>query len=900
MNRIVVCWLACVLLISPVLMAQDSAMRPPVPGSPGEDVDHKGMLEYWGPRGKKEMEMGKGIYNSMCFACHGVDGNKVINPQARPFASAPFANGADPYSIWKTLTYGYNQMPPQTWLTPQQRYAVIHYIREVFLKERNPSQYTEITPEYLDSLPKGTRRDFNSAIESKPRMFGPALASQLGRDISSVLTVDLGHDVAVSYNLHRMRLAGAWTGGHIDVSGTQHHKQRGEKMPMPAGPSLLGLDSYYWALGGDLDYDGEAMGIRNPAPRGQLDYKGHYLHGDRVVLSFDIDGRHVLESPEAEVDGERVILKHTLRVAPGDRILRLCVGDLGVNVAGAGSFTSPSGLSAGSYGRVGGVTVWTLSTLVGAGEGVNIDRDDRHRAVVTIEPATQERVFQIWRVAGEGESDRRASIAYGDKVKAAIQDPDITDPVTLMNGGPRRWSERLVTDGELGQPRGAYALDTINLPVDNPYNAWMRNSALDFFDDGRLLVTTHGGDAWIVSGIDDELKQVTWRRFATGLYEPFGVRIVDGQIYITCKDRIVRLQDLNGDGEADFYESFFADPDVSTFFHAFNFDLQTDSRGYFYYAKAGQYTSYAKPGAVIKVAPDGKSHEVFCTGFRTPNGMGWAPGDRFFVSDNQGSWMPASKISEVRKGGFYGYVPNKTRYPLWSPDGTEIDVKAVPVPEGFDRPMVWMPQELDNSSGGQLYVDDERFGPLSGKLLHTSYGKAWMYYTLMQDFGDVSQAAVARLPFEFDAGIMRARVNPTDGQVYTVGLSGWGGPRAGADGCLQRLRYAGVNEPMLTGWEVKPGGMELRFNAVIDGDSVLAPEAFVLEQWNYRWTENYGSEHYSVRDPERVGHDEVTISSVHLGDDGRSVFVSIPDIQPVDQMHMRLVLKTNDGGVIQQ
>jgi hypothetical protein len=471
----------------------------------------------------------------------------------------------------------------------------------------------------------------------------------------------------------------------------------------------------------------------------------------------------------------------------------------------------------------------------------------------------------------------------------------LVDPTTLLEGGPRRWTEELTTNGELGQPKGAYALDTINLPIDNPYNAWMRTSALGFFDDGRLLLTTHGGDAWIVSGIDDQLQKITWNRFATGLYEPFGVQIVDGQIYITCKDRIVRLHDLNDDGEADFYESFFPDPDVSTFFHAFNFDLHTDSEGYFYYAKAGQYTSYEKPGAVIKVAPDGKSHEIYATGLRTPNGMGWAPGDRFFVSDNQGSWMPASKISEVRKDGFYGYVQNKTRFPLWSPD-----VEAVPVLEEFDRPMVWMPQELDNSSGGQLYVDDDRFGPLSGKLLHTSYGKAWMYYTMMQDFGDISQAAIAQLPFEFDAGIMRARVNPKDGQVYAVGLSGWGGPRAGADGCLQRLRYTGANEPMMTGWAVKPDGMELRFNTEIDGDSIQAPEAIVLEQWNYRWTANYGSEHYSVRDPQRVGHDEVTISTVRLSDDGRSVFVSIPDIQPVDQMHMRLVMKTEDGRLLQQ
>ena len=67
--------------------------------------------------------------------------------------------------------------------------------------------------------------------------------------------------------------------------------------------------------------------------------------------------------------------------------------------------------------------------------------------------------------------------------------------------------------------------------------------------------------------------------------------VVDGVIHVTGKDRLTRLHDRNGDGEADYYESFHADQDVSMFFHAFNFDLHTDDRGWFYYAKSGQYTS---------------------------------------------------------------------------------------------------------------------------------------------------------------------------------------------------------------------------------------------------------------------------------------------------------------------
>ena len=91
-------------------------------------------------------------------------------------------------------------------------------------------------------------------------------------------------------------------------------------------------------------------------------------------------------------------------------------------------------------------------------------------------------------------------------------------------------------------------------------------------------------------------------------------------------------------------------------FHAFNFDLQRDPDGNLYYAKAGMYTDYREPGSIIRISPDGKKREIYCTGLRTPNGMGMMPDGRPTVSDNQGTWMPASKISLAEPGGYYGYV----------------------------------------------------------------------------------------------------------------------------------------------------------------------------------------------------------------------------------------------------
>jgi hypothetical protein len=43
-------------------------------------------------------------------------------------------------------------------LTPVEKYDLINYLRENFLKEKNPDQYFKIDSTYLASLPLGTSK----------------------------------------------------------------------------------------------------------------------------------------------------------------------------------------------------------------------------------------------------------------------------------------------------------------------------------------------------------------------------------------------------------------------------------------------------------------------------------------------------------------------------------------------------------------------------------------------------------------------------------------------------------------------------------------------------------------------------------------------------------------------
>jgi hypothetical protein len=291
----------------------------------------------------------------------------------------------------------------------------------------------------------------------------------------------------------------------------------------------------------------------------------------------------------------------------------------------------------------------------------------------------------------------------------------------------------------------------------------------------------------------------------------------------------------------------------------------------------------------MKVPPQGGEADVVAWGIRTPNGMGRLADGRFTVSDNQGPWMPAGKISAIEPGGFYGNMPINTDQDQWLREKYKGEL-----PADFDKPFIWMPQELDSSCGGQVWVDDPRFGPLSGRLLHSSFGKGWLYYLSLQDIKDQTQAAIITLPHQWDAGVMRLRVNPADGQLYGTGLSGWQGPAGGKDGCFQRLRYTGETCRLLDSVTVVPKGIELHFNFDVDPESTTFANNWHAEMWDYLWSKKYGSDQFSVLQPGQKGRDIVSVADALLKD-SQTVHLTIPDIHPCDQLLLEIETRDQIG-----
>jgi hypothetical protein len=86
-----------------------------------------------------------------------------------------------------------------------------------------------------------------------------------------------------------------------------------------------------------------------------------------------------------------------------------------------------------------------------------------------------------------------------------------------------------------------------------------------------------------------------------------------------------------------------------------------------------------------------------------------------------------------------------------------------------------------------------------------------------------------------------------------------------------------------TGLSVYTDGIRLDFARRLDAKTAAQVKRYRVEQWNYRWSADYGSRHWSVRDPGREGHDSLKVTSATVAKDGRSVFLAVTALVPAMQ-----------------
>jgi hypothetical protein len=208
--------------------------------------------------------------------------------------------------------------------------------------------------------------------------------------------------------------------------------------------------------------------------------------------------------------------------------------------------------------------------------------------------------------------------------------------------------------------------------------------------------------------------------------------------------------------------------------------------------------------------------------------------------------------------------------------------------------------EVDNSSGGQVWVTSNTWGPLQGRLLHLSYGTSGVYLVLKEDGSTPVQGGVVRLPVTLESSAMRARFHPKDGQLYVAGFQGWQ-TNAAKDGGFQRIRYTGKPMRQPVALQTTDKGVYLQFLVPLDPETAQDAGSYGVEIWNYLYSPNYGSPELSILHPERKveqgkpNRDALKVTSAKLSPDGMTVFLAIEGMQVCNQMKVTWNLDGKDG-----
>ncbi len=427
-------------------------------------------------------------------------------------------------------------------------------------------------------------------------------------------------------------------------------------------------------------------------------------------------------------------------------------------------------------------------------------------------------------------------------------------------------------------PGNGYPLEAVHPSYDlaqaRPDLFTPKVGGMDFLSDGRLVVSTWdaAGSVFIVEGAQSgDPSQMQVKTIAKGLAEPLGLKVVDDEIYILQKQELTKLVDTNGDEVIDEYQTVCNNWRVSANFHEFAFGLAYKD-GYFY----GTLATAINPGGastqpqiqdrgkVVKISKADGSMEFIASGLRTPNGIGIGVDNELFVADNQGDWLPSSKIVHIKQGGWYG--------------SRSVDFEGTANLKE-DLPVVWLPQdEIGNSPSTPVYLND---GPYQGQMIHGEVTHGGVKRVFVEKVNEEYQGCVFRFTQGLEAGVNRLVWGP-DGALYVGGIGSSGNWQHNGTLWygLQRLKYNQKPAFEMLAVRAKSNGVEIELTEPLrEGDGWNASD-YLIKQWYYKPTEEYGGPKLDER--------ELPIRSVNVSEDRRKVFLELSGMKSNHLLYVKI------------
>lgn len=398
---------------------------------------------------------------------------------------------------------------------------------------------------------------------------------------------------------------------------------------------------------------------------------------------------------------------------------------------------------------------------------------------------------------------------------------------------------------------------------------------------GDPVNQTANGELYRLEGVQtaDSPDDVTYTKVAGNLREPMGLAVVDvdddgaTEVYVTEKHQLSRLVDTDDDGD---YEPAVKEAVASWpyggNFHEFAFGLlYRDGKFLLNLSVAIDYGGNTTdpqpaPNRGTHVTVDAQTGEVdyVAGGLRTPNGLTFGPEGDVFVTDNQGGWLPASKLVHIKPGRFFNHYTN--------PDGPFDD-------QPVTKPVLWLPQnEIANSPSTPVMVPD---GPFEGQMWISDVTYGGIQRAFLEKVDGEYQGAVFRMTQGLEAGVNRLLLGP-DGSIYAGGLGAGGnwGQAGKLNHGLQKLTPNGTTPFEMKTMEVVEGGFEITYTQPLSEETLTdLAEKYVVKQWRYQPTAQYGGP--------KIGEETLDVTGATASEDGLSVTLQVAELRPDRVVHLR-------------
>ena len=468
-------------------------------------------------------------------------------------------------------------------------------------------------------------------------------------------------------------------------------------------------------------------------------------------------------------------------------------------------------------------------------------------------------------------------IAHGEDDFSVIPTEALSfDPADLKEARPYTPPEPIIE----GIPGDAHALidvhPSFSVETIRPDDFEPKVAGLDILPDGRIVLSTWdaAGSVYIIDNLDaEDRNDIEVTRIAKGLLEPLGLRVVDGEIYVLQKHELTHLVDHDGDGMIDEYRTVADDWGVTPNFHEFAFGLAYQD-GYFYATLAtailpgGASAQPQNPdrGKVVKISKEDGSVEFIASGLRTPNGIGEGVDGELFVADNQGDWLPSSKIVHVQPGAWYG--------------SRSVDFEGTANLKET-QPVVWLPQdEIGNSPSQPAPLN---VGPYENQMIHGEVTHGGLKRVFVEQVNGQYQGAVFRFTQGLEAGVNRIMWGPDD-KLYIGGIGNpgnWSHYGTNWFG-LQRFTYTGNPVFEMLAVQARQNGFEIEFTEPLPVDDGFEPEDYLVQQWWYEPTAEYGGPKKDV--------EMLPLHSVQVSEDRKRVFLELGGMKPGHVVYIRIMV----------